>query len=300
MSVGETLLKSSPLSLDAGAAPTGPADAAVLQPQQLTATQQLLCTGEVEDVRGASGTFPPSVAALGAAGQSVYHPPGFVCRWELFPEQPDVLLSIDYRTLLPDEAIMLVLGPNNIIRLGPTPEGGGAMYQASLWVERSILVAFQTTASNTSRVGAFSVSWTSVSGGAKGGLDGKTMVVVLACVSAAGAVLAGCCFYFVCCGRRRRRAAVSRGRRRGAVHVHVHVHVLCALGPAMHACARQRAAAPIAAISAASQHRLCRHRACAGHGGGRRRRRRRCCRDAPAARAVVCAGAAAQQAVPGA
>jgi hypothetical protein len=39
-------------------------------------------------------------------------------------------------------------------------------------------------------------------------LDGKTMVIVLSCVSAAGALLAVCCFYFVCCGRRR-RAGVS-------------------------------------------------------------------------------------------
>lgn len=59
-------------------------------------------------------------------------------------------------------------------------------------------------------VGAFSISWTSVaSSNNRGMLDGKTMVVVLSCVSAAGAILAACCFYFVCCGRRR-RAGVSR------------------------------------------------------------------------------------------
>lgn len=57
-------------------------------------------------------------------------------------------------------------------------------------------------------VGAFSISWTSVSSGNKSILDGKMMIVVLSCVSAAGAVLAACCFYFVCCGRRR-RAGVS-------------------------------------------------------------------------------------------
>jgi hypothetical protein len=58
-------------------------------------------------------------------------------------------------------------------------------------------------------VGAFSISWTSVASSKNGGmLDGKTMVVVLSCVSAAGAMLAACCFYFVCCGRRR-RAGVS-------------------------------------------------------------------------------------------
>lgn len=57
-------------------------------------------------------------------------------------------------------------------------------------------------------VGAFSISWTSVASKNSGMLDGKTMVVVLSCVSAAGALLAVCCFYFVCCGRRR-RAGVS-------------------------------------------------------------------------------------------
>jgi hypothetical protein len=62
-----------------------------------------------------------------------------------------VLLSIDYRGLLPDESITLVLGPSNIIQLTRPADTPGAVYQASLWIERSILVAFQTTRSSTSR-----------------------------------------------------------------------------------------------------------------------------------------------------
>lgn len=76
---------------------------------------------------------------------------GFVCRWELLPNQPDVLLSVDYRGLLPDESITLELSPNNIIRL-ETPDGGpGAVFQASAWVDSSILVSFQSTRSSTDR-----------------------------------------------------------------------------------------------------------------------------------------------------
>jgi hypothetical protein len=101
---------------------------------------------------------------------------GFVCRWELLPNQPDVLLSVDYRGLLPDESITLELSPNNIIRL-ETPDGGpGAVFQASAWMESSILVSFQSTRTSTDRgesqecalvvfpvaVRVFSSSWTPV------------------------------------------------------------------------------------------------------------------------------------------
>lgn len=84
---------------------------------------------------------------------------GFTCRWQLTPDQPDVLLSIDYRGLLPDESIVLELAPNNIIRLR-APEGPGAVFQASVWVERSILVSFQTTRLSTDRGGGWVVSYT--------------------------------------------------------------------------------------------------------------------------------------------
>lgn len=80
MSVGETVLKSAPLLLDAPASSSssdGGLSPGSLPPQppvqQLVATPQLLCTGEVEDVRGAAGTFPP---ALDPAKQSIYHPKG--------------------------------------------------------------------------------------------------------------------------------------------------------------------------------------------------------------------------------
>jgi hypothetical protein len=84
-----------------------------------------------------------------------------VCRWELLPNQPDVLLSVDYRGLLPDESITLELSPNNIIRL-ETPDGGpGAVFQASAWVDSSILVSFQSTRTSTDR------------GERRGGRDGE-------------------------------------------------------------------------------------------------------------------------------
>lgn len=77
---------------------------------------------------------------------------GFACRWELTPDQSDVLLSVDYRGLLPDESITLELAPNNIVRLTPPADGSpGAVFQASVWVEHSILVSFQTTRTSTSK-----------------------------------------------------------------------------------------------------------------------------------------------------
>lgn len=79
---------------------------------------------------------------------------GFTCRWQLTPEQPDVLLSVDYRGLLPDESITLELAPNNVIRLNaPTDGSPGAVFQASVWVEDSILVSFRTTRLSTDKGG---------------------------------------------------------------------------------------------------------------------------------------------------
>lgn len=76
---------------------------------------------------------------------------GFTCRWQLTPDQSDVLLSVDYRGLLPDEAIILELAPNNVIRLKAPENGPGAVFQASVWVERSILISFVTTRTSTSK-----------------------------------------------------------------------------------------------------------------------------------------------------
>lgn len=79
---------------------------------------------------------------------------GFTCRWQLTPDQPDVLLSVDYRGLLPDESIILELAPNNVIRLNaPTDGSPGAVFQASVWVEDSILVSFRTTRLSTDKGG---------------------------------------------------------------------------------------------------------------------------------------------------
>jgi hypothetical protein len=87
-------------------------------------------------------------------------PAGFTCRWQLTPDQPDLLLSVDYRGLLPDESIVLELAPNNIIRLRAPDGGPGAVFQASVWVEHSILVSFQTTRRSTDRGGGSLVSQT--------------------------------------------------------------------------------------------------------------------------------------------
>lgn len=81
MSVGETVLRTTPITLDAPLSvyqddSIASAPLPQLQQQQLTAVPQLLCTGEVEDVRGDAGTFPQSLSPLEANNKSVYHPKG--------------------------------------------------------------------------------------------------------------------------------------------------------------------------------------------------------------------------------
>lgn len=80
MSVGETVLRTTPITLDEPLfyqdAGNGVESVAQLQQQQLIAVPQLLCTGEVEDVRGSAGTFPQSLTPLEARQQSIYHPRG--------------------------------------------------------------------------------------------------------------------------------------------------------------------------------------------------------------------------------
>jgi hypothetical protein len=80
MSVGDTVLQTVPLTLDAplsvydGLNFDGDAVTQVQQ-QQITAASQLLCTGEVEEVRGDAGTFPQSLSLL---QPSIYHPKGML------------------------------------------------------------------------------------------------------------------------------------------------------------------------------------------------------------------------------
>lgn len=82
MTVGETVLRSAPLTLESPLSVYQDANdfeaqtVPQLQEQQLTAAPQLLCTGEVEDVRGNAGTFPQSLAPLQAKQQSIFHPKG--------------------------------------------------------------------------------------------------------------------------------------------------------------------------------------------------------------------------------
>jgi hypothetical protein len=70
-----------------------------------------------------------------------------------------------------DEFITLELAPNNIIRLNSPDGGPGAVFQASVWVEHSILVSFQTTRLSTEKgvssertrgAHACSSSWTKI------------------------------------------------------------------------------------------------------------------------------------------
>jgi hypothetical protein len=82
MSVGETVLRTAPitpelpLSIYQDTVPTFDGESLPqVQQQQLTAVPQLLCTGEVEDVRGDAGTFPQSLAPLEVDGD-IYHPRG--------------------------------------------------------------------------------------------------------------------------------------------------------------------------------------------------------------------------------
>ncbi|KAF6259952.1 hypothetical protein COO60DRAFT_947623 [Scenedesmus sp. NREL 46B-D3] len=211
MSVGDTQLSSSPISFSAD--PSQPSNRRLAQqPQQqlLTAAPELLCTGEVESVRGESGQFPANLTAQQSRDKpAIYHPRGFFCRWELLPDYPELTVTVDYSQLLPDESVTLYLAPSNVIQLRrpKEPEVGG-VFQTTVWVERSIFVEFQTTRNSTSQVGAFSVSWASSSPHGRSLMDSRTMVVVLACVSATGAVLAAFCFYCMCCSRRRRGAVV--------------------------------------------------------------------------------------------
>lgn len=77
MSVGDTLLATQPVQFVPDANYLNSLSL-TQQPQltQLVAQQQLLCTGEVEDVRGESGSFPADIRQLEANGQKVYHPRG--------------------------------------------------------------------------------------------------------------------------------------------------------------------------------------------------------------------------------
>jgi hypothetical protein len=79
MSVGDTLLSSSVISFSSSASQPS-SNQLVQQPQQqaLTAAPELLCTGEVEDVRGESGQFPANLTAQ-QGRQTVYHPRGEGC-----------------------------------------------------------------------------------------------------------------------------------------------------------------------------------------------------------------------------
>eukprot|EP00775_Hariotina_reticulata_P004868 gene4868-5113_t len=200
MSVGEAVLQSVPIMLRAG------------EQQgrlQVQAQPQLLCTGEVETVRASAGVFPSNLSYLASEQQHAYHPRGFFCRWELVPEHPELMLTVNYANLLPDESVTLYLSPENVVRLErPADLSKGGRFEVSAWVDHSVFVEFQTTRTSTFDVGGFSVHFSSSSPGNKGILDSRTMVVVLACVSAAGAVLAAVCFYCVLCNNRRRRGVV--------------------------------------------------------------------------------------------
>lgn len=74
MSVGDTLLASVPVAFDSSSIPAQQQQ----QPQtsQLVAAQQLLCTGEVEDVRGESGQFPSNLTVADGSQPPIYHPRG--------------------------------------------------------------------------------------------------------------------------------------------------------------------------------------------------------------------------------
>ncbi|KAF8058357.1 gol [Scenedesmus sp. PABB004] len=219
MSVGDTQLASLPVAFD-------PADpgllargaAAAPQTRQLVAAPQLLCTGEVEDVRGEGGAFPSNLSALEPDRRAIYHPRGFFCRWELQPDYPEVTLTVSYAGLLPDEALTLHLGPNNVVQLRrPASPGAGGVFSARLWVERSVFVEFETTRTSTAAVGDFSVAWTSAGPAPRGPPRARVMVVALSCVSAAAAALAALCLFCVCCARRRRGVVlVAEGGSGGA------------------------------------------------------------------------------------
>jgi hypothetical protein len=74
MSVGDTQLASLPLS-------TGGADSGSgLSIVPLLSGPALLCTGEIEAVRGVGGTFPANLSTSGPGGSrlDVYHPRGSV------------------------------------------------------------------------------------------------------------------------------------------------------------------------------------------------------------------------------
>lgn len=77
MSVGDTLLSTQLVQFSPDASYLSSATLSQ-QPQltQLVAEQQLLCTGEVEDVRGESGSFPADIQQLESDGQRIYHPRG--------------------------------------------------------------------------------------------------------------------------------------------------------------------------------------------------------------------------------
>jgi hypothetical protein len=80
----------------------------------------------------------------------LYLPPGFFCRWELVPENPQLLLTVNYANLLPDESVTLYLSPDNVVRLErPADSSKGGRFEVSAWVDHSVFVEFQTTRTST-------------------------------------------------------------------------------------------------------------------------------------------------------
>jgi hypothetical protein len=123
---------------------------------EVPALQPLLCTGDIEVVRGDSGVFPaelegadggeeeekggqgggrrllaspssppPSPSPSPSSSQLVYYPPNMYCRWLLVPRKPFVTLDIDYSRLLPGESVAVALAPGVAVILRPGDASGG-------------------------------------------------------------------------------------------------------------------------------------------------------------------------------
>lgn len=132
-----------------------------------------------------------------------------VCHWVILPNWPRLTLFVDYSTLLPGEVLTLYLDKDvtRSFRSGDQP----GVYSVTMYADRGIGISFKISNNSARNVGGFLVNWQSVDPTLSPFLSSQTLMVLLVCMTSAGALIAACCVYCICCNRRRRGVSAHRG-----------------------------------------------------------------------------------------